>query len=125
MSLAAHATEWQALCAGVQHEIVDTILMRANFCEGLPCAHHDRSEQPHWRDSGANPCTVFGIDLPSGDMQDVGLDLVDHPANLIAVVRERQRHTPSARTNRSQNFVRHATLNRFGNQTRLSHHYSD
>ena len=93
--------------------------MRVGLGESFAGAHRNRPQEHDRRDPLANPGAVFGLDLARDDVQDVGPHRVNHRANLVAIVGQRQRHTARARANRGQNFARQVSVDRFGDDAGL------
>jgi len=93
--------------------------MRVGFGKSLAGAHGDRAQQHDRRDPFANPGAVFGLDLARDHVHDVGANRIDHRANFVAIVGQRQRHPARARANCGKNLARRVGADRFGDDARL------
>ena len=93
--------------------------MRVGFGERFTGAHGDRAQEHDGRDALANPCAVLGLDLTRDHVQHVRPHRIDHRANLVAIVGQRQRYAARARANRGENFARQVSADRFGDDAGL------
>ena len=99
--------------------------MRVGFGESFTGAHRDRAQRHDGRDTLRIQAQSSGSISRATTMQNVRAHRVDHRANLVAIVGQRQRHAARARANRGQNFARRVSADRLGDDAGLGHDQAD